>query len=290
MRKTGFGYLVQLLLLTGLACTSTDGKRQSVQMTNQASAAYQLPTPPPCQQIIQQGGRVGSQYIYHFDGHQRLNQCTALEENSGSGLYTLNQQLTYTQQGLLKQVSSPVDSSQYHYRNGQLASIDFFQEGQRIYRYQFHVNARGKLEDLQGIPLNNSGLEGYSTHYQFDEQGRYVQLDVFNARGDQYYRVIQGNFVATPDLLARSMHGVPYDLNRYPWPSWGEQFPLSDHLASHIEIYRYAPPHTPTQLIKRADMSVAFQSDRLGYVTHQISTDALTTIRDTVRFRYLTCH
>lgn len=290
MRKNGFGYLVHLLLLTGLACTSTDSKRHSVRTTNQAPAADQLLTPPPCQQIIWQEGGVDNQYVYNFDAHQRLHQCATLEDNSGYGIYAFNQHLTYTQQGRLEQVHNQSDSSHYTYQKGQLASIDFFQEGLPIYRYQLKNNTRKKLVELRGIPLNNSGLQGYSTRYQLDEQDRYVQLDVFNERGKLYYRVIQGNFVSTPNLLARSMRGIPYDLNRHPWPGWGEQFPVSEHLASRVEIYRYASPQTPTQLIKRADLSLVFQNDRLGYITRQISIDALTTIRDTVCIRYLACY
>ena len=290
MRKNGFGYLVQLLLLTCLACTSIDNKRHLAETTHQASVAEQLPPSPDCQQIIWQAGEGGNRYVYNFAANQRLRQCTALEENGGYGVYVLNQQLTYTPQGQLKQVRSQADSSHYHYQKGQLASVVFFQEGIPVYRYQFQVDARGHLVGLTGIPLNNSGLQGYSTRYQLDEKGRYRQLDVFNELGQPYYRVIQQNFVAGPNLLARGMRGIPFDLNRYPWPGWGEQFPVSEHLASRIELYRYASPQTPTQLIKRNDLSVVFQRDQLGYITRQIDTDLLTTIRDTVRIRYLTCH
>jgi hypothetical protein len=76
-------------------------------------------------------------------------------------------------------------------------------------------------------------------------------------------------------------------LNRYPWITWGEEFPISSEVARHVEIYRYAPPETPTQLIKRADVSVTWRTDTLGYVTGQFSTDALTGIRDTVSIDYL---
>ena len=85
------------------------------------------------------------------------------------------------------------------------------------------------------------------------------------------------------------MRGVPYDLNRYPWITWGEVFPISSEVARHVEIYRYARPETPTKLIKRADLSVSWRTDSQGYVTGQFSTDVLTGIRDTVLIDYLNC-
>lgn len=288
MRKNGFGYLIQLLLTTGLACTSANNQRQVTGPISQSPIATNRATPQLCQQIIWQDANA-NQYVYHFDAHQRLHQCTALEENSGSKPFALNQRLTYNKQGYLDWVHGQEDSSQYNYQKGRLASIDFFQEGRHVYRYLLNANAQGQLVGLRGIPINNSGLQGYSTHYQLDEQGRYTQLEVVDDKGQLYYRIIQRDFMPIANQLAKGMRGIPYDLNRYPWPSWGKQFPVSEHLASRIETYRYAAPRTPTQLIKRADVSVAFLRDRQGYITRQVSTDALTSIRDTIRITHLNC-
>ncbi|MCX6215805.1 hypothetical protein [Spirosoma sp.] len=245
-------------------------------------------TPELCHQIIWQDAKA-NRYIYQFDSHQRLLKCTALEENSGYGLFSLNQQLIYNKQGWLEWVRGQEDSSHYTYLKGRLASIDFFQEGRHVYRYRLTTNAQGYLVGLRGIEMNNSGLQGYSTRYQLDKQGRYLQLEVFNDQGQLYYRVIQRDFVAIADYLAKGMRGIPYDLNRHPWPGWGKQFPVSEHLAGRIETYRYAAPQTPTQLIKRADVSVSYLHDRRGYITSQISTDALTSIQDTSRITHLNC-
>ncbi|RYF68894.1 MAG: hypothetical protein EOO39_18605 [Cytophagaceae bacterium] len=288
MRKNGFGYLIQLVLTTGLACTSADNQREVTEPTSQSLVAANRSTPRLCQQIVWQDANA-NQYVYHFDTHQRLHQCTALEENSGSKPFALDQRLTYNKQGYLEWVHGQEDSSQYNYQKGRLASIDFFQEGRHVYRYLLDTNTQGQLVGLQGIPMNNSGLQGYSTRYQLDEQGRYIQLEVADDKGQLYYRIIQRDFVAMANHLAGGMRGIPYDLNRYPWPSWGKQFPVSEHLASRIETYRYAAPRTPTRLIKRADVSVAFLRDRQGYITSQVTTDAFTSIRDTVRINHLNC-
>jgi hypothetical protein len=290
VRKNGFGYLVRLLLITGLACSSADKQRQATGLGNQLPVSSSRSIPGLCHQIIWQEANA-NRYIYHFDSLQRLQRCTALEESTGYKLFGLNQQLTYNNQGWLEWVRGQEDSSHYNYQEGRLASIDFFQEGRHVYRYRLDTNARGDLVGLRGIPMNNSGLQGYSTRYQLDGLGRYVQLEVFNDQGHLYYRVIQRDFVPIADQLAKGMrrHGIPYDLNRYPWPGWGKQFPLNEHLASRIETYRYAAPQTPTQLIKRADVSVAFLQNRRGYITHQISTDALTSMRDTICLTHLNC-
>ncbi|WP_460940967.1 hypothetical protein [Spirosoma humi] len=256
--------------------------------TNASPVAASLSTPRLCQQIIWQDANA-NQYAYHFDAHQRLYRCTAREENKGVGPFVLDQRLSYNKQGYLAWVHGQEDSSQYNYQKGRLASIDFFQEGRHVYRYLLNTNARGQLVGLRGQSVNNSGLQSYSTRYQLDEQGRYVQLEVFDDRGQLYYRLIQRDFVPMSNHLANGMRGIPYDLNRYPWPSWGKQFPVSEHLASRIETYRYAAPQTPTQLIKRADVSVAFLRDQQGYITRQVSTDSFTSIRDTIRITHLNC-
>ena len=165
--------------------------------------------------------------------------------------------------------------------------IDFYQDGQPIYRYQVSTNAKGQITRLLGRPLNDSGLVAYSTQYQLDEQGRYVQLDVRNDRNILYYRVIQRDFNSSVTSPYQLIRGVPYELNRYSWITWGEVFPIIREVARHVESYRFAPPETPTQLIKRSDVSVSWRTDTLGYITGQFSTDAMTGIRDTVSIDYL---
>lgn len=281
-------YLAHLLLTTGLGCTPADQSARPPGAKDQRSARSQARLNRSCQQIVWQDYNA-NRYRYQFDTSHRLSQCTALESTYSYKPYAFDQQLTYTTEGLLSQVRDEEDASQYHYRNGRLASIDFFQQGQLVYRYVVSVNDRGQLVGLRGVPLNNSGLRGYSTRYQLDEQGRYVQLDRKDEQGKLYYRVVQRGFTAANGHLYGLMRGIPYDINRYPWLSWGEGFPISPYLASRIETYRYAAPQTPTELIKRTDVSVTYQTDRQGCITGQFSTDALTTIRDTVLINYINC-
>lgn len=241
-----------------------------------------------CRQVVWRDYNT-NYYTYTFDSRQQLSACSAVEHTFNLKDYPLNQQLIYSKAGVLDEVRDERGFSRYRYQNGQLVGIDFFQDGQPIYRYQVSTNAKGQITKLLGMPLNDSGLIAYSTQYRLDEQGRYVQLDVRNDRNILYYRVIQRDFdpsVSSPYQLIR---GVPYDLNRYPWMTWGEVFPISSEVARHIETYRYAPPGTPTKLIKRADVSVSWRTDTQGYVTGQFGTDALTGIRDTVSIDYLTC-
>ena len=228
-------------------------------------------------------------YVYTLDSANRLQHGTAAERTTSGQYYPLQQKLTYTRDGLLEQVRDPNGSSQYAYRDGQLTSIEFSQAGQPVYRYQLSLNTRGQIVGLRGTPLQNSGLPAYSTQYQLDRQGRYVQLEVRTDQGVLYHRVRQGDFetsVGSPYALIR---GILYDLNRFPWMTWGETFPLNPHLARHIQTYRYAAPDTPTKLIKRSDLRLTYRRDPQGYVTGQFSTDALTTIRDTVVITYQQC-
>ncbi|MFD2937335.1 hypothetical protein [Spirosoma flavum] len=224
-----------------------------------------------------------------MDSTSRLKHGTAAELTVSGHYYPLDQWLTYTRKGLLEQVRDHIGSSKYAYRNGQLTSIEFSQAGQPIYRYQVSLNTRGQIVGLSGTPLHNSGLPAYSTHYQLDQQGRYVQLDVRTDKGVLYYRVIQRDFDVSVNSPYALVRGIPYDLNRFPWMTWGEIFPLSPHLARHIQTYRYAPPNKPTQLIKRSDLRLTYQRDSHGYMTGQFSTDALTTIQDTVVIDYQIC-
>ncbi len=290
MRKNGIGFLIQMLLITGLSCSSDTNQRQATVPGNHLNVSPKQSTSGFCRQIIWQEANA-NRYIYLFDSLQRLITCTAQEESVGYKPFTLVQQLAYNKQGWLEWVHGQEDSSHYSYKKGRLASIDFFQEGRHIYRYLLHTNAQGHLVELRGIPINNSGLQGYSTRYQLDGRGRYVQLEVFNDKGQLYYRVIQRDFVAIDNHLAKAMrmHGIPYDLNRSPWPSWGKQFPVSEHLAGRIETYRYAAPQTPARLIKRADVSVAFLYNQRGYITRHVSTDAFTSMLDTIRITHLDC-
>lgn len=271
------------------ACTATDRQHQIPEMPDQRTIQKKLATNRPCQQVIWRNHN-GNWYDYRFDASQRLSQCTAFEQPNSYGTYALSQYLTYAKDGLLERVHNEEDSSRYHYRNGQLASIDFFQEGQLVYRYLVTTNEQGLIVGLRGVPLNDSGLLACSARYQLDEQGRYVQLDLEDDRGVLYYRVRQSDFVPATGHLYGLIRSVPYDLNRNPWIRWSEGFPLSPYLARRIETYRYAAPETPTQLIKRMDQSVDWKRDKQGHITGQFSTDALTAIRDTVLIDYLNCH
>ena len=287
--RTEVVFLLKLVLLTQLACSSADhSTQQQGTKASQPATATRFPDNRHCQQILWRDDN-DNQYVYYFDENQRLVQCRALEQTNSYDTYAFDQQLSYSPDGRLKQVRDEEQSSQYQYRNGKLVAIDFMQEGQLIYRYMVSVNGRGQIIGLRGVPLNNSGLLAYSTRYQLDQQGRYVQLDLRDGRGVLYYRVKQSDFLPPAAHLNSLIRGVPYDLNRYPWLSWGEVFPLNPHQASHIETYRYANPRQPDQLIKRADLRVTFRTDRQGYITGQFSTDSMTTIRDTVVTDYQHC-
>ena len=281
-----FVYL-SYLLLTLLACTATDHQPQTPGTPDRPTGQDEPTTSRPCRQIVWRDNN--NRYVYQFDSTQRLRQCTAFEQSSSYGTYALNQQLTYTKDGRLERASNGEDSSRYDYRNGRLASIDFFQEGLAVYRYLVSTNQHGLIVGLRGIPLNDSGLLACATRYRLDDRGRYVQLDLEDSRGVLYYRVKQGDFRSAVGHLLGSMAGVPYDLNRHAWVNWSQVFPVSPQLAGRVETFRYAAPETPADLIKRADLSVSWQRDKQGHITGQFSTDALTTIRDTSLFIYLNC-
>jgi len=289
VRRNVFDHLIPLLLILPLACTSLDGQRPPTGATTSVAVAAKSLSSQHCPQIVWQDYNT-NRYLYQFDDNHRLIQCSAVEQMNSYNPYAFDQQLTYTSEGLLHEVRDEEDASRYHYRNGQLTFIDFFQQGQPIYRYKVTVNVRGQVVSLRGIPLNNSGLLGYMTRYQLDEQGRYVQLDMEDHQGKLYYRVIQRGFTPATGHLYELMQGIPYDLNRIPWLNWGEGFPISPYLASHIETYQYGAPQTPARLIKRADVSVTYQTDGKGHLVGQFSSDALTTIQDTVRINYQQCH
>jgi hypothetical protein len=276
-----------LLLIAVFACTPTD-RQDSTTSADTLSVRVAHAHPNRwCRQVVWHTYNT-NYYTYTFDSGQQLSACSAVEHTFNLKDYLLNQQLIYTKAGVLDQVRDERGFSRYRYKNGQLVGIDFFQDGQPIYRYQVSTNAKGQITRLLGMPLNDSGLMAYSTQYRLDEQGRYVQLDVRNDRNLLYYRVSQRDFDSSVTSPYQLIRGVPYDLNRYPWITWGEVFPISSEVARHVEIYRYAPPETPTKLIKRADVSVSWRTDTLGYVTGQFSTDVLTGIRDTVSIDYLT--
>ncbi len=276
---------IYLLLIAVFACTPTDHQDTTTSADTLSVRAAPARPQRRCRQLVWHAYNT-DYYTYTFNSGQQLSESSAVEHTFNQKDYPLNQQLSYTKTGLLDQVRDERGFSRYRYRNGQLVGIDFFQDGQPIYRYQVSTNAKGQITRLLGMPLNGSGLMAYSTQYQLDEQGRYVQLDVRNDRNILYYRVIQRDFNSSVSSLYQLIRGVPYDLNRYPWITWGEVFPISNDVARHVEIYRYAPPETPTQLIKRADLSVSWRTDTLGYVTGEFSTDALTGIRDTVSIEY----
>jgi len=287
--KNVLSHLPYLLLLLVLGCTATDRQPKHTA------------TPDG---LLVQGGPIISRrclglvwhdyntnrYEYQFDARGQLSQCTAFEQTASPGLYALSQQLTYARNGLLEQVRGGGDSSRYHYKGEKLASIDFFQLGQLVYRYLVTTNQQNKITGLRGIPLNDSGLPASSTRYQLDEQGRYVQLEVADERGVLYARVTQSDFVAAKGHLNGALGTLPYNLNHDPWLSWGEEFPLSGYLARRIQQYRYAASETPTKLIQRADLLVSWQRDKQGYITAQFRSDALTTIQDTSLINHLNCH
>ncbi|QIP17319.1 hypothetical protein G8759_34115 [Spirosoma aureum] len=276
-----------LLLIALFACTPTDHQNS---MTRANTLPIRVAPAHPkrrCRQVVWHAYNT-NYYTYTFDSGQRLSQSSAVEHTFNQKDYPLNQNLIYTKAGVLDQVRDERGFSRYRYKNGKLEGIDFFLDDQLIYRYQVSTNAKGQITKLVGMPLNDSGLTAHSTQYRLDGQGRYVQLDVRNDRNILYYRVIQRDFNSSVSSPYQLIRGVPYDLNRYSWITWGEVFPISSEVARHVEIYRYAPPETPTKLIKRADVSVSWRTDTLGFITGQFSTDLLTGIRDTVSIEYLT--
>jgi hypothetical protein len=281
-------FIVQWLVVSLITCTTT-GEKGTVQISklpahnNSYSRAKRR-----CGQLVWHAYNT-NRYSYSFDSLQRLAQCYAVE--NGYTLYenAFSQTMSYRKEGLLDAVQYERGVSRYHYQKGRLAFIDFFEDKQPIYRYQVYLNPRGQIVGLMGIPLNNSGLMAYSTRYQLDKQGRYVQLDVYTDRGELYYRVVQRDFdpsVKNPLALTGQTF---YDLNRYPWITWGEVFPFQQALARRIETFRYSAPETPGRLIKRSDVTVTWQTDSLGSVTRQFSYDALNRVRDTVSIEYLNC-
>ena len=277
---------IYLLLIAVFACGPTDHQNSTTSADTLSVRTNSARPKRRCRQVVWRAYNT-NYYTYTFDSGQRLSACSTVEHTYILKDYSLNQQLIYTKAGLLDQIRDERGVSRYRYKNGLLAGIDFFQDGQPIYRYQVNTNAKGQITRLLGMPLNDSGLMAYSTQYRLDQQGRYVQLDVRNDRNILYYRVIRRDFnssVSSPHQLIR---GVPYDLNMHPWITWGEVFPISNEVARHIEIYRYAPPETPNKLIKRADLSITWQTDTLGYITGQFSTDVMTGLRDTVSIDYL---
>ncbi|GAB3047122.1 hypothetical protein [Spirosoma pulveris] len=278
---------ISLLLIAVFACTTTDHQNSMTNADTLSVRATPLRPKRRVHQVVWHAYNT-NYYTYTFNSRQQLSACSAIEHTFTLKDQPLNQQLMYTKAGLLDQVRGERGFSQYTYKNGLLVEIVFIQDSQPIYRYQVSTNAKGQITGLQGRPLNDSGLMAYSTQYQLDQQGRYVQLDVRNDHNLLYYRIIRRDFDSSVFSPYQLIRGVPYDLNRHPWITWGEVFPISQEGARRVEIYRYAPPETPDQLIKRADLSITWQTDTSGYVTGQFSTDALTGIRDTVSIHYLT--
>lgn len=280
--------IVILLLLTAICSCTSDQSAQPPTRTTLPDLSVHRDLTRQCRRFIWRAYN-SNYYVYTIDSTNRLKHGTIAERTNSGPYYPIDQWLTYTSNGLLEQVQELNGSSQYSYHNGQLTSIRFSQAGLPIYRYQVSLNTSGQIDGLRGIPLNNSGLPAYSTHYQLDQQGRYVQLDVRTDQGILYYKVVQSDFddsIVSPYAL---IQGIPYDLNRFSWMTWGEVFPLSRHLARRIQTYKYAAPNTPTQLIKRSDLRLSYRTDPQGYMTRQFSMDALTTIQDTVLIDYQQC-
>ncbi|GAB4024634.1 hypothetical protein [Spirosoma koreense] len=269
-------------------CTSSDQQTRSLATDEVPGRRERVDENWQCRQVIWHDYNL-NYYVYSTDSSRLVTRCTAVEKTNSFQYYPLEQRLVYNRQGLLEQVYAENGSSQYHYRNGQLASIDFRQAKRLIYRYLISVNAGGQIIGLRGIPLNNSGLMGYSTRYQLDQQGRYVQLDVRTDKGLLYYRVVQDNFDTSTSSIYGLLRGIPFDLNRHAWINWGEGFPVSQDVARHIRTYQYAAPQTPDQLIKRSDVSASYRTNTQGYLTHQYRTDAVSSLHDTVWIDYRNC-
>ena len=283
-KKSHFLYL---LLIAVIACSPTDHQNRTTSVDTRSVHVAPARSTRRCRRLVWHAYNT-NYYTYTLDANQKLSACSAVEHTANPKNYPLNQHLIYTKAGLLDQVRDERGFSRYHYKNRQLVRIDFFQNGQPIYRYQVSTNEKGQITRLRGMPLNDSGLMAYSTQYRLDQQGRYVQLEVRNDLNILHYRVIQRDFDSSVSSPFQLIRGVPYDLNRYPWITWGEVFPISRELARQVETYRYAPPETPNKLIKRADVSVHWRTDTLGYVTGQFSMDSLTGMRDTILIDYHT--
>ncbi|MDB5240419.1 MAG: hypothetical protein JWP57_1044 [Spirosoma sp.] len=281
--------IVILLLLTAIGSCTHDQSAQPPTQATLPQLSIHTDLTRLCRRLIWRAYN-SNYYVYTLDSTNRLKHGTIAERTNSGRYYPIDQYLIYTSNGLLEQVRELNGSSQYMYHNGQLTAIQFSQAGKPIYCYQVSHNSGGQIDGLRGIPLNNSGLPAYSTQYLLDQQGRYVQLDVRTDQGALYYRVVQSDFdnaTSSPYALIR---GIPYDLNRFSWMSWGEVFPLSPHLARRIQTYQYAAPNTPTQLIKRSDLRLTYRPDPQGYMMGQFSTDALTAIQDTVSIDYQPYH
>ena len=279
---------IQWLISILITCTTTDQNKRVVQTRTWPDHKAYSKADRQCERLVWHAYNT-NRYAYFFDATHRLTQCYAVENGYSLNEYTFEQKMSYTKDGLLEKVQYEKGETRYQYHNGRLSFIDFFHEEQPIYRYQIRLNPQGQIVGLKGIPLQNSGLMAYSTQYQLDEQGRYVQLDAYTDKGVLYHRVVQRNFDPSVKNPVSSVRQTLYDLNRHPWISWGEVFPMSEALARRIETYRYAAPETPTKLIKRSDVTVSWQTDRQGYITRQFSTDALNMVRDTVRIEYINC-
>lgn len=276
------------LFISLIACTATDQKNSGQQTREWPDHADDARPNRQCQQLIWQAYNM-NRYTYSFDSSGRLSRCSAIENGYNLNSYAFEQKMSYTKEGLLEEVQYERGLSQYHYRNGRLVSIDFFQDGQPIYQYLIQTNTKGQITGLKGQPLQDSGLTAYSTQYRLDERGRYVQLDVRTDKGILYHRVVQRDFDPSVKSPYALFQHIPYDLNRYPWITWGELFPMNAQVARHVETYRYAAPETPMNLIKRSDIVLDWKTDRQGYLTGQFSNDTLNRMRDTVFVEYIKC-
>lgn len=281
-------FIIQGLVVNLFTCTAT--KENRVVQTRQWPTYNETYSQAErsCGQLVWHAYNT-NRYSYSFDSFQRMAECYAVENGYTLHENPFRQKMSYSKEGLLEYVQYERGISRYHYQQGRLAFIEFFEEKQPIYRYQVYSNAQGQIVGLKGRPLHNSGLMAYSTKYQLDKQGRYVQLDVYTDQGVLYYRVVQRDFDPSAKNPLPLAGQTFYDLNRYPWIMWGEVFPLQKALARRIETFRYAAPETPGKLIKRSDVTVSWQTDGQGYITSQFSYDALNKTRDTVSIEYLNC-
>jgi hypothetical protein len=277
------------MLMTLLHCQPREQSGQITTDTIQTAASTaRLVAERPCGQTVWQAPN-GNRYAYETDSSRRLSRCVAYERDGYGIDFETAQRLTYNPAGRLERVDEADAFSLYRYQNGQLTSIEFVREGQPIYRYAVTVNAQGLIVNLRGQPLNDSGLGAFSTQYTLDAQGRYVQLETRTGQGELFYRVVQRDFEPRSRNLYDQFRNIPFDLNRLPWVSWPEQFPMSRHLPRRVDVYRFATPETPTTLIKRSSRQITYRTNQYGYVTAFLNTDLLYEGRDTTRIQYQKC-
>ena len=278
-----------LLLLAFTTCQPTQRSTRFIAENQPANPSKKAGQNWQCQRVIWRAYNT-NYYDYEIDTNHRLTRCTAYEKESRGVYDSFVQTLSYTPAGQLDQVRHTDGYSRYRYRKGRLASIEFVQGAELVYRYEVTVSETGQIVGLSGKPLNDSGLAAFSTRYKLDNQGRYVELETRTASGELYYRVVQRDFATAVRGAYDQFRLIPYDVNMHPWTYWGEQFPMTRELAGQVDVYRYAAPETPTTLIKRSATRFTYQTNQDGYATARWSHETLMQGRDTVSIEYQNCH